>query len=347
MSDIDEDLVVGGDEDEDLVVGPASSALPGGGRPAGASRPRGRQWAYPTSGFLNSWLVVDSSLPPARRGVVRPPPGLESLDSPGCRTVVGVTKLRWTLVEESAEARAVNETLAGGQHRKQVPALGCMQYEISEVYRFHDMHHFATSELPSTAHGCAKRCAELFRGAELLPDLLKPEDYMDENTIVSNALLLPPNVVLSALLGHDAMVKSIRITRQLRWDGMFMRSIPKHAVRHYWQIWQQTGPPVDTPATSSSNALDLSAPRKRVPYPSDEKLKKQPNIRYTTPLSSSTPSTFRYCYGAKRPSARPSGSRTSTGAIRATRRRTKGREIPNWTQVRRFWSGLAKGSTSF
>ena len=122
-------------EDPDVAVAVCEAAPEGAG---GASRQRGHRWHYPSEGEFLSWLLVDGSqCSPVALQSVQVARGLEALVAdPTYLAGVGVVRCRRSCKPESPEASASHAAVVPLARSSGSRALGYIQYEIMDVFRF-------------------------------------------------------------------------------------------------------------------------------------------------------------------------------------------------------------------
>ena len=263
------------DDDPDLVVAAAHPLAAVGS--SDASRQRGRRWRYSADGTFLCWLLVDGAKPSPVRlcssGVAQ---GLELLgNTDNCLAAVGVAQCKWMLRPSSPEASECHSVLMPPGRVPVSKELGYLQYQVDNVFRFDDVLLIPPSQRPYYT-----TTLQELHGTFLLNDVLGTVSNAVCGSKLCASLELPLAVVSSMLRGELGIVHSVRLTKQLRYQGVVGAHPPRYNIRHYWHKWERdatmadlapTEPAEDRPAQSSD--AFLRHPRKRGIY-SDAELKR-------------------------------------------------------------------------
>ena len=277
MSDDSDLCVAAGDplvaDDEDMCVAAYFSEMDG---PGGSSSSRGRRGRYPSEESFLSWLLVDGSLPPPAR--LRPDPVADwhSLvpATPGSVLALGVVRCTWHLRPSSPEALESHDALRPAGRPLWSVEVGFLEYEVTDVYRFGVPILCEGNEALMVMNTLQIACASfrLGEGGGTVSDAVQTH-------ALNSTLRLPVAVATSLLLGDASVVKSIRLTRQLRYEGVIPTHPKKFVIRHYWQQWCHGA--LDTPASldrpvlhsAQVSSAELRHPQKRGLFDT-EKLKR-------------------------------------------------------------------------
>ena len=276
MSSDEDGVVVAVPDDEDLVV--AHDYVPVVG--SGGTSIRGRRRTLKAEDSFWTWLAVDTLLPsPARLKDVQVARGLESLiDSPpGVLAAVGVARCRWIARKGSVEGAERYRGLLPVVPDRDPVVLGYIDYDVTDVHLFDDPVLFQNRERVAYIETLKDACCDFSLGGGLgtVAEVMSAQE-------MGAALELPLSVASSMLLGEVVCVRSVRLTRQLRFRGIIAGKPPRGVVRHYWKEWMEESklleapapPPIGVASSSQISPPFIRHPRKRGFYGDDDKLKK-------------------------------------------------------------------------
>jgi len=272
----DPDLVVAVadamDVDEDLVVEPAASS----GGAGGASRQRGRRWRHPDEGTFLCWTIIDPSMPsPEGLRRVKVPGYLEPMAAaPEFLWGLGVVRCRYRIREPSASAIDNHRALSPARLGAPRP-VGFLEYEALDVF-------FSIGDYPQFIRGnaptIAKTLQEAYGDVVLSEDLGAARNAMDSHEIKS-VLTISLHAAVAMLAGELAVVSSVALTGQLRFENVVGEFPRKYVLRHHWRRLRHhmrdagdTEPASATTSIARSGHPFLRHPRKRGVFPTDSSL---------------------------------------------------------------------------